>query len=187
MRIRVRERDRELGDLSVLRVEPSHVRLGVGGEPDVALAVGDQPVRARVCGRQRIFADLTALWIEPAQLVGLLLREPERAVRRYGRIMRTCIRGRQIELADGDGCCREKRNNCGTEEWMSHLITSLKEQRGLGTARLRPQAARARRHGMEQRRRRDLLVAGIALAALPACAAGKKAKAEQEASPWVGR
>src|SRR5438128_4714955 len=145
MWVRVRERDRELGDLSVFRVELSHVRLVVGGEPDVALAVGDQPVRARVCGRQRIFADLTALWIEPAQLVGLLLREPERAVRRYARIMRTCIRCRQVELADGDGRRREKRDNCSTEEWMGHLITSLKEQRGLGTARLSPQAAQSRR------------------------------------------
>src|SRR5437762_1867908 len=74
----------------------------------------------------------------------------------------------------------EKRNHRGTEEWMSHLITSLKEHSGLGTARLRPQAARARRHGMEQRRRRDLLVAGIALAAFPTSGAGKKAKEDQQ-------
>ena len=36
---------------------------------------------------------------------------------------------------------------------------------------------------MEQRRRRDLLVAGIALAAFPASGAGKKAKEDQEVSP----
>jgi len=33
---------------------------------------------------------------------------------------------------------------------------------------------------MEQRRRRDLLVAGIALAAFPASGAGKKAKEDQQ-------
>jgi len=36
---------------------------------------------------------------------------------------------------------------------------------------------------MERRRRRDLLVAGVALAALPARAAGRKVKQEEEVSP----
>src|SRR5438067_243635 len=55
---------------------------------------------------------------------------------------------------------------------------------GLGLARRSPaRKLRVGRHGMERRRRRDLLVAGVALAALPARAAGRKVKQEEEVSP----
>src|SRR5205814_7906261 len=80
-----------------LRVEPPDVLAGDGGEPDVAVAIGGEAVRAGAFG-QREFVDVAGAWIETAQLVGLLLGEPERSVGSAGGIVRLRARRGNVEF-----------------------------------------------------------------------------------------
>src|SRR3982751_4741096 len=116
----MRKRDRELDHLAALRLELPQIPFVVGREPDVSLAVSDQPVWSRVRSRERVLADLAGLRVQSAELVCLLLREPERSVRSCRGIVRTRVRRGEVEFADGNGGCGENRNQRGAWESRVH-------------------------------------------------------------------
>jgi hypothetical protein len=76
------------------------VTAGDGGEPDVAIFVGDEPVRTGIGCRQRIFLKFSGLRIESTQLVRPLPGVPKRAVRRECWIVRPRLRRRHLVFLD---------------------------------------------------------------------------------------
>src|SRR5258708_2599614 len=90
-----------LADLAVRRIEPAvfggDTGLGIeladqagaiAGEPDVAVAIFGQSVRAGVGRLERVLADRPGLRIDPAELVRQLPAPPDRAVSGGQRIVR---------------------------------------------------------------------------------------------------
>ena len=76
------------GDVAGLGVELADEAHVVAGEPDVAVLVLDEAVRAGLRRLERIFLDLAALGIEAAELAGELPGVPDRAVAGGERIVR---------------------------------------------------------------------------------------------------
>src|ERR1700731_1495647 len=101
-----------LRDFSGLRVELSYISAKVCGEPDVAFVIGNQSVRASVFSGDGIFFEILRRWVEAANFVGHLLREPQLAVLANRRVMRMRALSGYIPLADsrveiahgGSGC-----------------------------------------------------------------------------------
>src|SRR4029077_5167019 len=72
----------------------------VAGEPDVAVLVLSQTVRAGVRRLERELLDLAGVRVEPAEHAGQLSRVPDRAVGRGTRVVRARARRRNRPLFD---------------------------------------------------------------------------------------
>src|SRR5882724_13103806 len=83
-------------------VKFSDVALEISREPNISVAIGHQSVRAGIFQLQRKLLERSRPGIEPAQLVGHLFREPQRAVRADRRIMRVRAFCGNVPFADGD-------------------------------------------------------------------------------------
>src|SRR5262249_48552103 len=81
-------------DFSRTGLEFADVAGKIGGEPDVAVSVGDESVRARHWRIQAIFRDAAGHGINLAQSVRHLAGVPNRSVERCERIMRPGSRRR---------------------------------------------------------------------------------------------
>ncbi len=86
---------RVFGHGAGLGIELADVALEVGGEPDVAIAVGDQPVRPGARSLERELLEGAALRIEASERVVELPGVPEHSVGREERIVRARARGWQ--------------------------------------------------------------------------------------------
>src|SRR6266850_113048 len=76
------------GHRACARIELADVALRVPREPDVSVRIGNQPVRAGVLDLQRILLERSRLGVDAPKFVLQLFREPQRAVRSDGGIMR---------------------------------------------------------------------------------------------------
>ena len=82
-------------NFSVFGIELADVALGIRGEPDVAVLVFDESVRAGAGGGRAEFLDLAGLGVDAAEHVGVLAGVPEIAVAGGQRIVRARADGGQ--------------------------------------------------------------------------------------------
>jgi len=130
-------------DLPGAGVELANVAAKIGGEPNVAIAIGGQAVRAGVLVvGERILLDLAGFGIEAADFVDHLFGEPKGTVGTHGGIVRVSALGGDRPLVDGDielghvagtgwrmmtGRCesdenREKHDSRNTERTKTHVV-----------------------------------------------------------------
>ncbi len=88
-------------DVAGLGIKLADVGLEIRGVPDVAVFIGDQPVRPGL-RRQLVLLELLRLGIESAEHIGHLPGVPHGAVRREHGIMRPRSRRRHHPLLDGN-------------------------------------------------------------------------------------
>ena len=95
-------------DRAGVRIELADIAGETGGEPDVAVLVGDETVRPGVRNARVIFLEHSGFGIEPPERARHLPSVPDRAVGRRQRIVRMRAFRRHGPFREGDGDLRQR-------------------------------------------------------------------------------